>query len=47
MQSDEVYLEAQIKNITQSPMVMEKVALEPAGEYTCRELNQIEGGKTG
>ncbi|XP_072027268.1 trafficking protein particle complex subunit 13-like isoform X2 [Amphiura filiformis] len=46
-ESDEVYLEAQIKNITQSPMVMEKVSLEPSNEYTCRELNHVEGGKTG
>ncbi|XP_022101769.1 trafficking protein particle complex subunit 13-like isoform X2 [Acanthaster planci] len=40
--SDEVYLEAQIQNITQSPMVMERVLLEPTAEYTVRELNVIE-----
>ncbi|XP_071835937.1 trafficking protein particle complex subunit 13-like isoform X2 [Apostichopus japonicus] len=37
--SDEVYLEAQIQNITQSPMCIEKVSLEPAPEYTVTELN--------
>ncbi|XP_038048342.1 trafficking protein particle complex subunit 13-like isoform X2 [Patiria miniata] len=40
--SDEVYLEAQIQNITQSPMVMERVLLEPTAEYTVKELNVIE-----
>lgn len=40
-ESDEVYLEAQIQNITQSPMCIEKVSLEPAPEYTVSELNQL------
>ncbi|XP_071485022.1 trafficking protein particle complex subunit 13-like [Diadema antillarum] len=41
-ESDEVYLEAQIQNITQSPMCMEKVALEPAADYTVEELNSTQ-----
>lgn len=43
-ESDEVYLEAQIQNITQSPMCMEKVALEPAADYTVEELNSTQTG---
>ncbi|XP_063962541.1 trafficking protein particle complex subunit 13-like isoform X2 [Lytechinus pictus] len=41
-QSDEVYLEAQIQNITQSPMCMEKVSLEPAADYIVEELNSTQ-----
>ncbi|XP_033636886.1 trafficking protein particle complex subunit 13-like isoform X2 [Asterias rubens] len=41
-ESNEVYLEAQIQNITQSPLVMEKVLLEPTAEYKVKELNTIE-----
>ncbi|XP_030851983.1 trafficking protein particle complex subunit 13 isoform X2 [Strongylocentrotus purpuratus] len=40
--SDEVYLEAQIQNITQSPMCMEKVALEPTADYMVEELNSTQ-----
>ncbi|XP_033117078.1 trafficking protein particle complex subunit 13-like isoform X2 [Anneissia japonica] len=40
--SDEVYLEAQIQNITNSPMCMEKVNLEPSPKYNVRELNTVE-----
>ena len=42
IKSNEVYLEAQIQNITQSPLVMEKVLLEPTAEYKVKELNTIE-----
>nr|XP_054764028.1 trafficking protein particle complex subunit 13-like [Lytechinus pictus] len=41
-ESDEVYLEAQIQNITQSPMCMEKVSLEPAADYIVEELNSTQ-----
>ncbi|XP_071954362.1 trafficking protein particle complex subunit 13-like isoform X2 [Antedon mediterranea] len=41
-ESDEVYLEAQIQNITNSPMCMEKVNLEPSAKYNVRELNSVE-----
>ena len=39
LQSDEVYLEAQIQNITPGPVYMERVALEPSPQYTSTELN--------
>lgn len=36
---DEVFLEAQVQNITSSPMVMESVQLEPSAIYTVTDLN--------
>ncbi|CAH1772495.1 unnamed protein product [Owenia fusiformis] len=38
-ESDDVYLEAQIQNITPGPIYMEKVALEPSSFFTAAELN--------
>lgn len=38
---DEVFLEAQVQNITSSPMVMESVKLEPSADYTATDLNTI------
>lgn len=38
---DEVFLEAQVQNITSSPMVMESVQLEPSAVYTVTDLNFI------
>lgn len=40
-QTDEVFLEAQIQNITSSPMFMEKVSLEPSIMYNVTELNTV------
>lgn len=40
-QTDEVFLEAQIQNITTSPMFMEKVSLEPSIMYNVAELNSV------
>ncbi|XP_071281427.1 trafficking protein particle complex subunit 13 isoform X5 [Agelaius tricolor] len=40
-QTDEVFLEAQIQNITTSPMFMEKVSLEPSMMYNVAELNTV------
>uniref|UniRef100_A0A669FA87 Trafficking protein particle complex subunit 13 n=1 Tax=Oreochromis niloticus TaxID=8128 RepID=A0A669FA87_ORENI len=40
-QTDEVFLEAQIQNITTSPMFMEKVSLEPSMMYNVTELNMV------
>ncbi|XP_030049052.1 trafficking protein particle complex subunit 13 isoform X4 [Microcaecilia unicolor] len=40
-ETDEVFLEAQIQNITTSPMFMEKVSLEPSLMYNVSELNTI------
>lgn len=41
LQTDEVFLEAQIQNITTSPMFMEKVSLEPSMMYNVTELNTV------
>lgn len=41
-QTDEVFLEAQIQNITTSPMFMEKVSLEPSMMYNVAELNTVD-----
>lgn len=38
---DEVFLEAQVQNITSSPMVMESVKLEPSATYSVTDLNSI------
>uniref|UniRef100_A0A8D1ERN0 Trafficking protein particle complex subunit 13 n=1 Tax=Sus scrofa TaxID=9823 RepID=A0A8D1ERN0_PIG len=40
-ETDEVFLEAQIQNITTSPMFMEKVSLEPSIMYNVAELNLV------
>ncbi|XP_069483460.1 trafficking protein particle complex subunit 13 isoform X2 [Ambystoma mexicanum] len=40
-ETDEVFLEAQIQNITSSPMFMEKVSLEPSMMYNVTELNMV------
>uniref|UniRef100_A0A8C2DJM5 Trafficking protein particle complex subunit 13 n=1 Tax=Cyprinus carpio TaxID=7962 RepID=A0A8C2DJM5_CYPCA len=42
--TDEVFLEAQIQNITTSPMFMEKVSLEPSMMYNVTELNNVSAG---
>ncbi|KAM8793057.1 trafficking protein particle complex subunit 13 isoform 1-T1 [Eudromia elegans] len=41
-ETDEVFLEAQIQNITTSPMFMEKVSLEPSIMYNVAELNTVD-----
>ncbi|KGL77381.1 Trafficking protein particle complex subunit 13, partial [Tinamus guttatus] len=41
-QTDEVFLEAQIQNITTSPMFMEKVSLEPSIMYNVAELTTVD-----
>ncbi|PWA26816.1 hypothetical protein CCH79_00001145, partial [Gambusia affinis] len=45
--TDEVFLEAQIQNITTSPMFMEKVSLEPSMMYNVTELNSVASGNEG
>lgn len=47
LQTDEVFLEAQIQNITTSPMFMEKVSLEPSMMYNVTELNTVVSGDDG
>nr|XP_046174091.1 trafficking protein particle complex subunit 13-like isoform X2 [Oncorhynchus gorbuscha] len=41
-ETDEVFLEAQIQNITTSSIFMEKVSLEPSMMYNVAELNTVE-----
>ncbi|XP_072353027.1 trafficking protein particle complex subunit 13 isoform X10 [Scyliorhinus torazame] len=45
--TDEVFLEAQIQNITTTPMYMEKVSLEPSIMYNVTELNTVNTGGNG
>ncbi|XP_041046153.1 trafficking protein particle complex subunit 13 isoform X6 [Carcharodon carcharias] len=45
--TDEVFLEAQIQNITTTPMYMEKVSLEPSIMYNVTELNTVNSGGNG
>ncbi|CAL1529945.1 unnamed protein product [Lymnaea stagnalis] len=42
-ESDDVYLEAQIQNITPGPIYMEHVSLDPSQQYTALELNSKDG----
>ena len=37
-QSDDIYLEAQIQNITPGPIYLERVPLEPSPLYSVREF---------
>ncbi|XP_053303987.1 trafficking protein particle complex subunit 13 isoform X4 [Spea bombifrons] len=46
-ETDEIFLEAQIQNITTSPMFMEKVSLEPSMMHTVTELNSVCRGGEG
>ncbi|XP_055491129.1 trafficking protein particle complex subunit 13 isoform X4 [Leucoraja erinacea] len=46
-ETDEVFLEAQIQNITTTPMYMEKVSLEPSLMYSVTELNTVNTGADG
>jgi len=39
LQSDDVYLEAQIQNITPSPIFLDRVSLEPSSKYNVTPLN--------
>ncbi|XP_029639631.1 trafficking protein particle complex subunit 13 isoform X4 [Octopus sinensis] len=41
-ESDEVYLEAQIQNITPGPIFMDHVSLEPSVSYSVTKMNDID-----
>lgn len=41
-ESDEVYLEAQVQNITKSSMCLEKVSLDPSPLFSALQLNTVE-----
>ncbi|CAN8010707.1 unnamed protein product [Ixodes pacificus] len=45
-ESDEVYLEAQLQNITSSPISLEKVALEPSQHFNVCQLNSCADGQS-
>ncbi|XP_013786738.1 trafficking protein particle complex subunit 13-like isoform X2 [Limulus polyphemus] len=43
-ESDEVYLEAQLQNITSIPICLERVSLEPSQNFIARQLNMLDNG---
>lgn len=43
-ESDDVYLEAQVQNITSGPIVLEQVSLESSQQFTVNSLNEITNG---
>ncbi|XP_037078208.1 trafficking protein particle complex subunit 13-like isoform X2 [Pollicipes pollicipes] len=45
-ESDEVYLEAQIQNVTPAAMCMEGVSLEPSPLFDATDLNGVSGGES-
>ncbi|XP_058836773.1 probable trafficking protein particle complex subunit 13 homolog [Topomyia yanbarensis] len=45
-ETDEVYLEAQIQNITVGPICLEKVELESSEQYTVVSLNKLPSGES-
>ncbi|XP_055619261.1 probable trafficking protein particle complex subunit 13 homolog [Toxorhynchites rutilus septentrionalis] len=45
-ETDEVYLEAQIQNITMGPICLEKVELESSEQYTVVPLNTLPSGES-
>jgi len=44
--NDAVFLEAQVQNITNSPMCMENVSLEPSQYYSVKSLNDVPTSKS-
>lgn len=45
-ETDEVYLEAQIQNITAGPICLESVELESSDTYTAHPLNTLPSGES-
>lgn len=43
---DEIYLEAQIQNITTGPFCLEKVELDTSDQYTVTSLNTLPNGES-
>ncbi|ESO08098.1 hypothetical protein HELRODRAFT_75396 [Helobdella robusta] len=41
VESDEIFLEAQLQNITPNPMFLERVSLEPSSPYKVESLNDV------
>lgn len=45
-ESDDVYLEAQVQNITSGPIMLEQVALESSAHFTVKSLNESDSGES-
>ncbi|KAL4715936.1 hypothetical protein ACJJTC_013236 [Scirpophaga incertulas] len=45
-ESDDVYLEAQVQNITSGPITLEQVSLESSQQFTVKSLNEIDDGQS-
>ncbi|XP_063364243.1 trafficking protein particle complex subunit 13 [Cydia amplana] len=43
-ESDDVYLEAQVQNITSGPITLDQVSLESSQQFTVKSLNEDENG---
>ena len=41
MQSEDVFLEAQVQNVTAGPLCLEKVGLDPSPMFKVTSLNQV------
>ncbi|XP_063825574.1 LOW QUALITY PROTEIN: trafficking protein particle complex subunit 13 [Ostrinia nubilalis] len=46
-ESDDVYLEAQVQNITSGPITLEQVSLESSQQFSVKSLNEIVSEKEG
>ena len=44
LQNGDVYLEAQIQNITPAGIYLERVALEPAAQFVAEDLSHTDNG---
>lgn len=43
-ESDDVYLEAQVQNITSGPIILEQVSLESSHQFNVESLNEVDDG---
>ncbi|KAJ8722090.1 hypothetical protein PYW08_004492 [Mythimna loreyi] len=43
-ESDDVYLEAQVQNITSGPIILEQVSLESSQQFNVKSLNEVDDG---
>ncbi|XP_041978922.1 trafficking protein particle complex subunit 13 [Aricia agestis] len=44
VESDDVFLEAQVQNITSGPIILEQVTLEGSQQFSVKSLNEIDDG---
>lgn len=45
-ESDDVFLEAQVQNITSGPITLEQVSLESSQHFTVKSLNEVDDGSS-